>query len=472
MNTDTLIELCRSGQKDEVDAALDKGADPNSSNDYGTTLIEAAAEAGQDAVVRTLLDHEARPDMSRTCNYTPLHRAAAGGHDAVVRTLLDHGVDLNITGTCKYTPLHVAAERGQDTVVRTLLEKRADPNLKERTGLTAFECAAKNGYKYICKTLLDKASLSNVKEMLKVYYSGREDEVDAALGIPAGLNSRNCDDAIAIPPEKAAEGGYDIIKLSRFGQHLRLKDALDEGYDANSQNRYGTTPLEAAAEGGFVAAVQTLLEYGADQNKRGNSGYTPLHRAVQNGHDAVVRTLLEHGAGPNLDNGRKALQIAVDKNNYDIYKTLLPKVHQPDWDRLLPSFSGVGWKDEVEEALSNGADPNIPVEECNLTALYEAAKAGNDAVVQTLLANGADSTPKKFNEFTALLLAPFKTREIIENFRSLPFQGSLQSRCRTSIRGRLVENLHANGKQPVKSAVDALSLPSLLKSYLSNPLTL
>ena len=186
----------------------------------------------------------------------------------------------------------------------------------------------------------------------------------------------------------------------------------------------------------------------------------------------MVETLLAKGADPNHKDryGWTALKLAAIHGHLDVYKTLLPETDQPDWNRLLPIFSHFGWKGQVEEALVNGADPNIPYGWHCTTPLHLAAAGGHRNIVETLLVNGSDPKLKKRNGRTACQCARAEPiKEAIQNFMSAPH--SLQFYCRASIRSRLIKCLPDNGL-PIKEAAGKLWLTAPMTQYVYRPLSL
>ncbi|MBR0248573.1 MAG: ankyrin repeat domain-containing protein [Synergistaceae bacterium] len=99
-----------------------------------------------------------------------------------------------------------------------------------------------------------------------------------------------------------------------------LKSLINHGWNVNSRNRDGETPLMNIVMGKNYDCVKILIEAGADVNARANNSMTPLmHVAFGNmskcdDMPGIIRLLLEHGADINAvdDYGRSVLEMMLE----------------------------------------------------------------------------------------------------------------------------------------------------------------
>jgi ankyrin repeat protein len=117
-----------------------------------------------------------------------------------------------------------------------------------------------------------------------------------------------------------AETGPELFAAAAGGQVERVETLLAQGADVNAKNAAERTPLMVAAGAGNTRIVRKLLGFGADPNLADKRGITALMEAASNGNLEVVKMLVAAGADLNakdaagallLDRVRKAAQPGI-----------------------------------------------------------------------------------------------------------------------------------------------------------------
>lgn len=131
---------------EQVETALNNGADANARNAIGTTPIFSIVNSGRPNILRLLIARGANVNYQKPTDvngFSALKFAAIGGNVESLTILLDAGANPNLQGgTLRNTALMLAAQNGREEVVRILLSRSADPNLKTGAGDTAIKLAA------------------------------------------------------------------------------------------------------------------------------------------------------------------------------------------------------------------------------------------------------------------------------------------------------------------------------------------
>jgi hypothetical protein len=152
LNAPAILAAVINGQYGTVRAMLDSGLSPDTTDNNGWSLLQAACRRRRWDIARLLLDHGAVPTANKGSGASPvesaasagdlwtvlrLHEAgaslegalgaaAAAGHLHLVRYLLDRGCPVDERDQWDDTPLMSAASEGHAEVVALLLEHGAD----------------------------------------------------------------------------------------------------------------------------------------------------------------------------------------------------------------------------------------------------------------------------------------------------------------------------------------------------------
>ncbi|MGA8863029.1 MAG: ankyrin repeat domain-containing protein [Gallionella sp.] len=146
-----LIEAVRAGDLDSVRSMLAAGADVNSRDSEGSTLLMLASHAGNLAMVLALIGAGAQVNACDERGWTPLMKAAYNadldrGFADVVQALIDAGANVEMPIGYGIRPLMLAAGYGETAVVETLLNAGADVLARNEGGLTALMMVKQKHY--------------------------------------------------------------------------------------------------------------------------------------------------------------------------------------------------------------------------------------------------------------------------------------------------------------------------------------
>ena len=116
-----------------------------------------------------------------------------------------------------------------------------------------------------------------------------------------------------------------LFWCAQTGRAEPAKTLLEGGVDANSRSSGQRTPLMEAAESGHTEMITLLLEHGANADLTDDSGNSALLLAARLDQRPAVSTLLASGADADLqdEHGNSALIVAVRKNNDALARLLL-----------------------------------------------------------------------------------------------------------------------------------------------------
>jgi len=286
-----------------------------------------------------------------------------------------------------------------------------------------------------------------------------------------------------------SQGTAALHWVVRYGDAATLEWLLGAGADVNLPNQFGQRPLQLAIANGHPALVQRLLEAGADPGAPDLAGEPPLFLAAALGDLASIEYLLAAGAavdGSDPMQGQTALMVAARSGQHAAVAALLAagadvnrqalttSTAAGDEDFLPPSIipgtltQGVGiirggWPEHGIRQPQAGAK----------TALLYATRLGDLALVQQLVAAGADLEQADANGITPLLNAIINT-SIVAIRQDLGEH--LQTARYLLEAGAKVNSADWYGQTPLWAAVDVRNLiyrdVSSTANHIDRPLAL
>ena len=168
-----------------------------------------------------------------------------------------------------------------------------------RTGLIGVALAA-----VALSAPLSAQRFSEGYEFLKAVKDRDGESATTALNEPGStvVNARDL---------SSGETALHIVTQRRDALWIRF--LAQRGANPNIADKNGVTPLQVAANLGFIEGIEALLSAGARVDVTNTAGETPLIAAVHRRDIAMVRLLLEKGANPdhNDNSGRSARDYAM-----------------------------------------------------------------------------------------------------------------------------------------------------------------
>lgn len=385
-------------------ALLDKGANVNA-----TSPIVTAVRNNNQEATNMLLNRNANPSPA-------LDIAVDNNNTALFRDLVQKG------GRCTNRQFQIAVDRNNNEIATIALQNGAEPNLaldyaiqRNRSDLIAIcleqgasaNKVAKHGMNQNDGQLVDMA-LSKGADVNPIVHWAIEKNQTQVLASAITTHGANADEALAkaielnnteaavVTIQNGANADRAMPSAIEKKQAGIVQLLLENGAAANKPEY-----IKAAAKGGDKQIVESLLNFGADVNAGMQDAVNANHTEVvdvmlQRGADAkpqgfissaasrgnlqMVDLLLQYGADPN--NG---LLAAVKANKTPVTKILIEKGADCTDPQLIEAASASGNAEVVDMLLARGADAN--------NGMKGAVRGGHVAVLEKLIANGAD--PKK-----------------------------------------------------------------------------
>ena len=220
----------------------------------------------------------------------------------------------------RYTPkaslLYLLAEHNMVNLIRIHPSRLSYCEVEdERYGLPLFAALAV-GSKDAVQTFmeLEMDQHPQTSKLRKIYSSYRYDESKQAA------SEREL---------KFSKRRTMLSYLAELGDDILWAFLLDSRKVsvADTKDKNGRSPLSWAAEKGYIAIINLLLETGeADAESTDNTGWTPLSWAARSGYEAVVKLLLATGkvdADSRDNDGRTPLSWAAGSGYEAVVKLLL-----------------------------------------------------------------------------------------------------------------------------------------------------
>jgi len=465
----TLVRAIHEGNIAAVDRLLWAGANVNARDrQTGRTPLVEAVAAGNEAICILLIGQKAdvnatgaidRPRYASIQSDPPLHLAVRTRRLDIANDLLGAGADVNLRSTTGETPLDVALMIGESSIITLLLKHGADPRPSLSQAITAGKAefaadilrrardlkitgldpaggmlttAIALKERLVCSLLVELGSDPNQRVALGVLRNMearlrdrprnvlvRPYEYTSQFSLACGIADR---ETVAMLLDHKADAtvktrdGRSLVSVASGNPDSGVLDLLFErGLVGQSPSAEESAPLRIAAAAGLVNNCRTLLKHGANANAASSEGLTALVAAINGKHIDCVRELLEDGADSNLglSDGRTPLCLAAEAGQTEIILELITRGADPNKHgaAIRPPVVSAAMAHQtaaVRLLIEHGADPNTRLpDETSSTLLEVGITAGDDSLLMTLLARGADVNAGDKDGRSALNCAAF-----------------------------------------------------------------
>ena len=423
----TALHLVMETEHKNVFNALVRKAAVTAKDSDGRTALHLGAKYGRESWVEQILKRvqtdanpedngtrkdpvtdqkqEVQPEADDNEKPSPIQKNVSGAVDALVNGKDDSG----------WTPLAVAAEEGHELVVKLLLEAGAKIEATDNDRVTPLHRAVGKGHEAVIELLAKGRDALEAKTMegeTAIFWAAKQRNARVVrILLDKGADIEATDNQGATLLHRAAgEGNEALVEL-----------LVERGAALEAKTKEGETVIFWAAKQGNARIVRILLDKGADIKAKSKVGETALHQAAQNDWEAIVKLLLENGADVNaisegiariehvsgedfdvrVEDGTTALYWAARKGNEAIVKL------------LLESRADVNARAEIKRTLqierldAYCGDVNIRLE-CGMTALDWATRNGHETIVRLLQENGGDINAKAEVKWTAVQIERLK----------------------------------------------------------------
>jgi len=139
VNDENVIELVKSNDAEGLRTALKNGADVNTKDSRGRSLLLLAAVGKKIKIAKILVEYKADVNLQDQQLDSPFLFAGANGHTELVKLFLENGARFDVFNRYNGTALIPACERGHVETVKVLVNTEGFPiNHVNRLGWTAM----------------------------------------------------------------------------------------------------------------------------------------------------------------------------------------------------------------------------------------------------------------------------------------------------------------------------------------------
>ncbi|XP_037002813.2 E3 ubiquitin-protein ligase MIB2 isoform X6 [Artibeus jamaicensis] len=318
-------------QPEAARVLLTSGCRANALNGVRSTALHVAVQRGFLEVVKVLCELGCDVNLPDAQGNTPLHCAISMGASAsgMVEVLTEvPGINVTTTNSQGFTLLHHASLKGHTLAVRRILAgARQLVDAKKEDGFTALHLAALNNHREVAQILIQEGrcdvNVQNQKLQSPLHLAVQQAHVGLVpllVGAGCRINAEDEDGNTALHvalqrhhllPLVADGAGGDpgplqiLSRLQASGLPASMELTVGvavacflalEGADVNYTNHRGRSPLDLAAEGRVLKALQSCAQRFRERQVGG--GAAPGPRLVLSIPNTVTNLHVAAPSGP------------------------------------------------------------------------------------------------------------------------------------------------------------------------------
>ncbi len=363
-----------------------------------------------------LADNAPAGDAREADGSTPLQWAVYRDDAAEVKRLLAAGANAGDANAYGVTAMELAGETGNTAVLKLLLAAGADVESPGTEGQTVLMSIARTGNVEAAKLLIKHGANVNAVER----FGGQTALMWAA--------ARHHPEMVKLLAAKGADVDARAI-VRNFERHITVEQRYKNTHTG------GLTPLLYAVRENCGDCVGALLDAGASILLPDPDGISPLALAMINGNWDIAKRLVEAGADVNQWDiyGQAPLHLAIENS----YVSRRGGAGNAGSDNTPNQTDG---KELVKMLVERGADPNqqmffrppreagqVSASARGTTPFHRACASLDNALIEYLLAHGADATLNAASGESPMLLAVNgrgREEDIIATLRLLKKSGA------------------------------------------------
>lgn len=261
--------------------------------------VELSLDGDAEALQELLLQREDFDTDSPQSNQA-LHYAAMHGDLRSMSWLLEKGANIHASNSQDATALHLAVSKGHFDITNHLLDHQVDIHAKTSTGHAAVHYVP-TGRSDILRLLLaagasvDSRSSGGHSPLFLAVASGNLEQTAMFLNHKADFQTKQT--CILKVEEKSVENARTPLQLAAEQGYIEIFRLLvSKGADIHEKMEFTRNLLGLAARWGHCEIVQYLLNAGIKIEAKDDDSWTALHVAASWGHGKVIKFLIEAGA--------------------------------------------------------------------------------------------------------------------------------------------------------------------------------